>query len=769
MIAVTRAFGLLLAICLIGQEVRGLEDKCSFNSENYSLRWRYEKSTNNVIFFLKTSGNGDNFWSGIGFGDRKQNVSSDFISVFVKNGQFGLADMHLGKTDQLFADTFTNVQVISFDVEKGKLMAQFSRSLTAMDEDDVDLKGCTKFFFPVKPISTKDSDMKELKESDLQSKVICDIDKECEIDDSAVPSGDSDKKVEFAESVDVSGTGDPCSFKGETYNVSWKYDKKLDTVNFSMQVPMKGGKWWSAVGIGDTMQDMDIFALFLDNGLLKSHGDFFSSGYTVPSKDDSQDWEVDEKEAKVVDGTVHLKFSRKLETEDKKNDRSLDGCVLFQFAANLGKYGSKFSIRKHEDWPDLYKACGLKQNCAARSRRNRPRFAQQRDEAIQSVETSGEEPEERFTTTETSPAEMVDAQKVEAPLEAVNPQKIALPQTEQKTPDTPAETASPEKAPVEEDGVKAAAAPAEGVAPQQVPLEEKPAEQNVGAPPQNATVEEAGAKSEEQGETVPPQKIVVQQVEDAAPQTPAEAVVPQNSSLEADLLSSTVATPVQPITAAASAEASSEPPASPEASVQASTEAPQVPAEASTEAPAAPQVPAEVATDASAVPSAEEAATNSSSAETTTEAPTTSTTTEIPTTEQVAETSTTTAEPSTTSEAAASPETAVSVAGNAVAEEETEAPATTTSAATTTKAPATSDEECEEGHEDLPVCKNYIDEYFGEVKEWAQKHNETVQAQAWKACSLLQKVAHVPSLCCTSFLAACRNHLPPPQPHSGLI
>jgi hypothetical protein len=51
-------------------------------------------------------------------------------------------------------------------------------------------------------------------------------------------------------------------------------------------------------------------------------------------------------------------------------DRSLDGCVLFQFAANGGNYGPGNRIHKHHDWPDLYKACDLKKRCIRQKRQS---------------------------------------------------------------------------------------------------------------------------------------------------------------------------------------------------------------------------------------------------------------------------------------------------------------------------------------------------------------------------------------------------------------
>lgn len=57
----------------------------------------------------------------------------------------------------------------------------------------------------------------------------------------------------------------------------------------------------------------------------------------------------------------------------------MDGCVLFQFAANSGTYGPNYLVHKHLDWPDLYKACDLKEHCLEkisnpRKKENNKRF-----------------------------------------------------------------------------------------------------------------------------------------------------------------------------------------------------------------------------------------------------------------------------------------------------------------------------------------------------------------------------------------------------------
>uniref|UniRef100_A0A914Z7Y2 DOMON domain-containing protein n=1 Tax=Panagrolaimus superbus TaxID=310955 RepID=A0A914Z7Y2_9BILA len=134
-------------------------------------------------------------------------------------------------------------------------------------------------------------------------------------------------------------------------------------VDFSMKHPIRMGKRWSALGIGDTMADMDIAIMFISSGRPKRIRDYFSKSYGPPEEDKQQDWILSRHRTKSIDEMIELGFSRKLETDDNEKDRSLDGCVLFQFAANAGHYGSNFAVRKHEEWPDLYKACDIKKHC----------------------------------------------------------------------------------------------------------------------------------------------------------------------------------------------------------------------------------------------------------------------------------------------------------------------------------------------------------------------------------------------------------------------
>uniref|UniRef100_A0AC34FIL7 DOMON domain-containing protein n=1 Tax=Panagrolaimus sp. ES5 TaxID=591445 RepID=A0AC34FIL7_9BILA len=398
---------------------------CSFKAGDYSLQWAYEPQSKNVVFVLKQKSDLNNFWTGVGFGDRKKGFI-DFIGVFVKNGQIGIADTHIIPDDgHLTPDPSTNVQSIAFDYHNKSVTAKFARALKSPDDKfDQNLDNCQIFNFAINGGSISRSgivpDFDEVVE-----KRICDIDKNCIVDirphlkseSESSPEGsqkssknnndskllfsdqknvDNDNnedgmasmvmywvlyspsldisssasatnkkitKPEFAESVDISGTGDPCSFSGVGYTVNWTYSPETDMVDFSMKHPIRMGKRWSALGIGDTMADMDVAIMFISSGRPKRIRDYFSKSYGVPEEDKQQDWILSRHRTKSIDEMIELGFSRKLETNDNEKDRSLDGCVLFQFAANAGHYGSNFAVRKHEEWPDLYKACDIKKHC----------------------------------------------------------------------------------------------------------------------------------------------------------------------------------------------------------------------------------------------------------------------------------------------------------------------------------------------------------------------------------------------------------------------
>uniref|UniRef100_A0A914NA58 DOMON domain-containing protein n=1 Tax=Meloidogyne incognita TaxID=6306 RepID=A0A914NA58_MELIC len=288
------------------------------------------------------------------------------------------------------------------------MFKEFARLLAGDGEQlKTDLSKCTNFFLITRWISYNTSDENENSSNngELPSilttssvsvrRTVCALVDECTLDTNQIIEQQlNEKKMkdlppasspELAQSVDVSGKGDPCRFTGPTYSIEWWIEvneKGEEIVNFLMKQKARKGRWWSAIGIGDNMNDMDIGTIFLENGEPKAMIDYFSNSYNLPIKDTKQDWKLNKKLSKwpkklfVEDNNsedeqiVELYFSRKITTEDE-NDRSMDDCVLFQFGANLGIYGPPgFRLHKHQDWPDLYKACKLKNHCMRHKRQN---------------------------------------------------------------------------------------------------------------------------------------------------------------------------------------------------------------------------------------------------------------------------------------------------------------------------------------------------------------------------------------------------------------
>jgi hypothetical protein len=100
----------------------------------------------------------------------------------------------------------------------------------------------------------------------------------------------------------------------------------------------------------------------------------------------------------------------------------MEGCVFFQFGANLGKYGDKYSIHKHEDWPDLYKACDLREHCAELSFEKRAKNRKNKNEEEEAPQTdeNNDKKEDKIAVTEeaetpnaevTTPSELTTAQE----------------------------------------------------------------------------------------------------------------------------------------------------------------------------------------------------------------------------------------------------------------------------------------------------------------------------------------------------------------------
>ncbi|CAD5206598.1 unnamed protein product [Bursaphelenchus okinawaensis] len=573
---------------------------CHFSSPNYNLEWAYESTSKTIVFVLKVNSTMPRYWTGVGFSGKKGPI--DFVGVLVRDQQVVLADAYLNETGILYTDVLGNVQTIGYDYDGHQLVAKFARPILSDDvKSDQQLDECTTFLLPQKPGVIPTSGIKPNLE-EFNKVAVCDIQQHCHISINKKEPKESQvakEDVRFAKSVDISGTGDPCGFVGHDYMVNWTYDKADDKVNFVYRFPSKKGKYWSALGIGDNMSDMDIAVLFLEDGDVKKIGDYFSSGYGVPDEDSTQDWSLDS--SKKVESNLEIHFSRKVVTEDPDKDRPMDDCVLFQFGVNSGKYAPGYKIRKHDGWPDLYKACNLRDNCAAIQ-------IEKRKSKNKKQKAKKEKEEEEETTTPVI-GENSDQ-------EDTNVHKKGKGNKKQKN-----------KAKKADD---------------------------------NDNIESSGQE----------------EVEGSGQD---ELTTPE------ELKTSTILT-----------------------TVEATTENVPTTSEAKKEEPTT------VAT--SATTSASDA-----------------TTTEL-------EASSTTSEAKTTSEA----QSTASVASEA-----------TTAAALSSGKKDT----CNPNKQDLNVCEGYMNNYLAQVKEWAERHDETIEQQYGKACALLSAVPHVPTLCCHVFQKVCEKQI----------
>ncbi|KAI6241365.1 hypothetical protein M3Y99_00363500 [Aphelenchoides fujianensis] len=348
------AFGLLSVLAFD-------RDFCEFATTDYSLEWAYEPQSQNAVFVLKLNTTKSAFWTGVGFNGSRKAV--DFVGILVRNHQVALADAYINSSGVLYTDVVSNVRTIGHEYDGEHLLVKFARPLVSPDiNNDQSLDGCVTFLLPRQPGDVESHGIRPHLDEFHRFKV-CDIRKHCEIQmTQEKPTKKPKEEVKFAKSVDVSGLGDPCSFSNENYVVNWTYAKPTDTVHFTMKFPLKSGKWWSAVGIGDTMADMDIGVIFVESGKAKKIGDYLSSSYGVPDQDDHEDWKLEGSTQK--NGMVELRFSRKVETDDKEGDQcdpqKEDLAVCQSYMDNYMVQVREWAARHNEPMEAQYgKACAL--------------------------------------------------------------------------------------------------------------------------------------------------------------------------------------------------------------------------------------------------------------------------------------------------------------------------------------------------------------------------------------------------------------------------
>ncbi|UMM13791.1 hypothetical protein L5515_001889 [Caenorhabditis briggsae] len=319
---------------------------CSFHSSNYSVSWTYDELSNDIVFELTSRSDFSSFYTAIGFGNEKP---EDVIAVYVRSLQIGLIDGHLVDDGAIESDEKTNVQALQFNLENGVLTAQFARPIETFDSQDSDLGSCINMFLLTKPREIITGAPLELgNESGLQKIHVCDIAVTCA---TKMHNDVLVKRQEESNEVPICSTG------GEDQKNRIEWTVEGETVHFSVFQNAKKGRWWTAIGVGESMNDLNMILLFADTGKLKKQGIFRTEGKMVPFDAELEGVELKKDLAEVNNGKAHYEVSiEKKFFLDRANE---NGCFTMQYAILAGNYQPNFNIQKHLDTPSMLEICNL--------------------------------------------------------------------------------------------------------------------------------------------------------------------------------------------------------------------------------------------------------------------------------------------------------------------------------------------------------------------------------------------------------------------------
>uniref|UniRef100_A0A1I7TD21 DOMON domain-containing protein n=1 Tax=Caenorhabditis tropicalis TaxID=1561998 RepID=A0A1I7TD21_9PELO len=316
---------------------------CSFHSSNYSINWTFDELSNDIVFKLTSRSDFTNFYTAIAFGNEKP---EDVIAVYVRSLQIGLIDGHLVDDGAIESDEKTNVQALQFDLQNGVLTAQFARPIETFDSQDSDLGSCVTMFFLTEPREIITGAPLELGNS-LQKVRICDIAVTC------ATKMHNDVLVKRQEDGDVAPI---CSTGEDQKNrIEWKVDD--DLIHFSVFQNTKKGRWWSAIGVGESMSDLNMILLFAENGNLKKQGIFRTEGKMMPMDVEYDGIKLRKELAIQENGKAHFDVS--IEKKFFLDRADEQGCFTMQIALLAGQYKPNFNVMKHQTTPQPIQICNV--------------------------------------------------------------------------------------------------------------------------------------------------------------------------------------------------------------------------------------------------------------------------------------------------------------------------------------------------------------------------------------------------------------------------
>ncbi|CAB3407468.1 unnamed protein product [Caenorhabditis bovis] len=315
---------------------------CSYESENLALNWSYDELSNDVVFkMVARNSKSASFYTPVAFGDETPN---DVVTVYVRNGQIGLIDGHLDSEEgTIEADEKTNVQALGFDLQNGVLTAQFARPVETSDEDDAYLGNCITMFLPVESHEIVPS-QPLIMPTNLNKIRICDIVVTC------TDKKHSDVLVKRQqEAICASGP------ESQKNRITWTVDG--DNVVFDVNQNAKKGRWWTAIGVGSSMENLNLIGLFAENGRLKHEGIYRTEGKMQPEPFEIENVALERRSANVKGGRAQFEIAVSKRFFTEAADES--GCFTLQIAILAGNYKPKFLIGKHKQTPTAIEICNL--------------------------------------------------------------------------------------------------------------------------------------------------------------------------------------------------------------------------------------------------------------------------------------------------------------------------------------------------------------------------------------------------------------------------
>uniref|UniRef100_A0AC35UFT7 EGF-like domain-containing protein n=1 Tax=Rhabditophanes sp. KR3021 TaxID=114890 RepID=A0AC35UFT7_9BILA len=343
---------------------------CLSGECEYRLSWNLDEINDKIEFSLETKLPSTNYWTGVAFSKNGAMNDSDIIAIRSTNNKLSIADMHSGKHNAPELDIDQNIENFKGQYTNGLLKAEFSRARKTLfgnknEDAQFDDDNCYHFIFPVTGKRLSGDKITGYPTNPIisQRQICIKKCKEC-INNFRHPEG--------------------CESEDCEYSASWSVEQETGEVEF--EISSKGMGRWTGIGFSETpdMTNADMILGWVYDGKPYIQ-DRFSYNKQVPVIDSIQNQDIFSKEGKIEDDIQTITFRRKIVTDDKTTDYSLDKCLYFLYPVSggrvLAKSGDDFkndktAIAIHDSTPKVSSQkiciCGANTDEAPRFKRQTP-------------------------------------------------------------------------------------------------------------------------------------------------------------------------------------------------------------------------------------------------------------------------------------------------------------------------------------------------------------------------------------------------------------